>query len=97
MYYNVSARRVGEPTAFHDEDVSGDQALQAAISAIQAMSNANQEPYHLSIKPREHLMMITPVSLESVKPVKEEISAMPYQPPKTDDSPSVCEILNRGD
>lgn len=80
MYFNVSARREGQTNAFHDEDVVGEQELVSAIATIQAMSDANQEPYHLSIKPREHLMVITP------DPTTEETQAMPKKPEPSEES-----------
>ena len=113
MYYNVSARKHGERIAFQDTDVVGEKELQAAIAHFQALSDANGEPYRLSIKPREHFIDIEPrgeeygqgLAVHSKVEARERVKSVVEQdreerdgkPPRTDESPSVCEILNRGD
>ena len=108
MYWNVSVRPRNGATHFHSEDIEGQMQLEAFVKRWQAEATEKGEQYDIDVASRVHTIPVDPKP-NGMPTVQEETQALPYrpddskvpvknyQPPKTDDSPSVCEILGRGD
>lgn len=87
MQYAVTIRKRGEPKTVL-EQICGENEIDLWCSRAKSMANERNTPMTVTFRPREFEFDYEPES-------KNRVRSKP--PPRTDDSPSVCELLNRGD
>ena len=101
MQYNVIIRESGHAASIETEICTEDQ-IKHWCDKTKTLAKEKGKRLRVTFRPREFEFEFgpdedLPLQERAQATLTEEIKRHRYTPPKSDDSPSVCEILGRGD